>query len=200
MIHLSRISVALLIAVVLTGCITGRSRFYADTQPANPLPAEFIMVGGSNNGISAWRVTLEGGVYVWRHGDETIRSRLYPLKAKGIRDDFYVVSLDDPDHGEIYGLAEVSGRNIVYYIGAASELARSEGVVTGDTRFTTEFATRDDMETVFAALARKTPKDPSQPLLIEGVTIKVGRFTTYDPNVPAEHAQGLQLLSTYGAN
>ncbi len=189
-----------LLPIVLAGCIAGREPLYEGVAVATPLPAEFTLVGESEDEKRAWKVTLEDGVYVWHHADEILRTRLFPLAGEGVRPGFYVAAADDEDQGVLYGLAEIRGRDIISYTAEVAPLAKSLGVATENSTYTTKFASRADLETVFAALAAKLPVDASDKVMIDGVEVKLGRFVTYDPAVPAEREEAREMLSKYGDN
>jgi hypothetical protein len=189
-----------LTAILVAGCISGREPLYEDVAVATPLPAEFTLVGVSEDEKRAWKVTLEDGVYVWHHADEILRTRLFPLTGQGVRPGFYVAAADDKDQGVLYGLAEIRGRDIISYTADVAPLAESLGIVTENSTYTTKFATRADLEAVFAALAAKLPVDASDKVVIDGAEVKLGRFVTYDPAVPAERDEAREMLSKYGDN
>ena len=92
------------------------------------------------------------------------------------------------------------GRDIISYTAEVAPLAKSLGVATENSTYTTKFASRADLETVFAALAAKLPVDASDKVMIDGVEVKLGRFVTYDPAVPAEREEAREMLSKYGDN
>jgi hypothetical protein len=200
MILLHRLSFLVIPALLLSACIAGREPLYAGVAPATPLPAEFVLVGESKDEKRAWKVTLQDGVYVWRDGDETIRSRLFPLTGEGVRAGFFVAAMDDPDQQVLYGLAEIDGRSIRSYVFDAKGLAKTFEIPAEEESFTTRFATRADLEKLFALVAARLPDDGRDAPVVEGETVRVGRFTTYDPAVPAEREAAAEMLEKYGAN